>query len=157
MRDGKVMITGGRWPPLAIHEGVDATYETEIEIFDPATNIISVAGKMNKPRYNHAVVQLIDGKVLLVSGSTSDEESDSGLQLTSTVELYDPVSKKCLIVGQLNDARHNPQALPLAGNKALIFDGQDDEYYDDASKTPTPRVELFTPKGKEPSSEKSTK
>jgi hypothetical protein len=72
-----------------------------VEIYDPATDSFTEAGRMQVSRYKHAAVLLEDGKILLLGGS--DERDWSGRR--SSVEIYDPIDNRSQIVGSMRRAR----------------------------------------------------
>ncbi|HYO65917.1 MAG TPA: kelch repeat-containing protein [Archangium sp.] len=75
---GKVLVTGGyAWWRTATAQESD-----EVNIYDPATNSWSPAGKLARARWSHFSVRLYSGKVLIVGGHSGG----------NTVELYDPYS-----------------------------------------------------------------
>lgn len=79
LRDGRVLVIGGKGPtPLA----VAACY-----LYDPASGAVSAAGSLNTARLGHSAVLLADGKVGVIGGH-------SGASVVTTVEVYDPATKR---------------------------------------------------------------
>lgn len=107
LNDGSVLIAGG-----ASAQGLDWMDENsfekiipEAEIYDPNTGeFIPTFGSMNIPRAFHTATKLPDGKVVIIGGVTYLQEK---IQLTSSVEYYDPLQKKFIIPSQ-NSAKNLP-------------------------------------------------
>jgi hypothetical protein len=112
--DGRVLFIGG----LADNKPTGT-----IERFDPKTMLLTNVGHLEIPRYSHTLVKLHSGNVLAIGGKTSNQKSDSGEKLTSTIELIDTKTMTSKIVGQLHKARTQCFACPLDLDKALIFGG----------------------------------
>jgi len=80
LRDGRVLVCGGT--------GADGRALATAELYDPASDRWSPAGRLGEGRTKHAAVRLPDGRVLLVGGAR-DRESRGRLAST---ELYDPAA-----------------------------------------------------------------
>ena len=131
-----MLITGGGWPLFAPNI-------REVEIFDPKKNTVCLAGALNKPRENHGVASLHNGKILLVGGRTADDFSDADENLTSTVELYDLNTLTCTVVGQLHQARQSPEVFPVGASGALVLGGSTDAFRDDPKDSHILTAELY--------------
>lgn len=79
LRDGRVLIAGGRGPAF---EGPDIPLDTAL-LFDPATGTWISTGSLNDARQEHTATLLNDGQVLIVGGLGADGYLPSA-------ELYDP-------------------------------------------------------------------
>ncbi|MGD9684498.1 MAG: hypothetical protein AB7W16_25320 [Candidatus Obscuribacterales bacterium] len=117
LNDGRVLITGGIWK---------TRWVVEVEAFSPKFNDMQEIGRLVVPRINHELVQLSNGEILIVGGETSDNLSDAGDELTSTVELFREPCKCSRIVGQLHFARIGHK-LFATKNGALVVGGFSDE------------------------------
>ncbi len=74
--------------------------------------------------------------------------SDSDDNLTSTIELYDPLKRQSEIVGQLQTARMEPELELSTGNTVFIIGGDTDKYCDAASDAHITSTELYLGKQK---------
>lgn len=117
LSDGKLLVTGGF--------KMDGKPSDTIEILDPhKMKFEPVFGKLNIGRANHTAVCLRNGKVLIISGTTTKELSDAGDDYTSTVELIDVPNKTVTLVGQLYQARTNACINVLGVDKCIIRNGK---------------------------------
>jgi N-acetylneuraminic acid mutarotase len=113
--NGKVLVVGGRdgnSPP---------NYLNSSELYDPATRSWSVTGSLNTPRYLHTATLLPNGKVLVAGGITNTTPPDFGI--TTSAELYDPVTGTWSVTGSLNIARFWYTATLLQNGKVLVAGG----------------------------------
>jgi hypothetical protein len=68
--DGRVLLVGGfEWDPVARVTSISDV----VQIYDPATGIFRLAGRMPTPRIGHAAVLLDDGDVLVTGGQSAGE------------------------------------------------------------------------------------
>jgi N-acetylneuraminic acid mutarotase len=114
--NGKVLVVGGRdgnSPP--------PNYLNSSELYDPATRTWSVTGSLNTPRYLHTATLLPNGKVLVAGGITNTTPPDFGV--TTSAELYDPVTGTWSVTGSLNIARFWYTATLLQNGKVLVAGG----------------------------------
>jgi N-acetylneuraminic acid mutarotase len=115
LANGKVLVVGGRdgnSPP---------NYLNSSELYDPATGAWSVTGSLNTPRYLHTATLLPNGKVLVAGGITNTTPPDFGV--TTSAELYDPVTGTWSVTGSLNIARFWYTATLLQNGKVLVAGG----------------------------------
>lgn len=89
--DGRVLVAGGSFEVL---KGTDSAsgMAPEAEVYDPATNTWSSAGRLLTPRRRHTATLLPDGRVLLAAGNVIMAPfgpTFSGTALLSS-ELWDP-------------------------------------------------------------------
>lgn len=115
LNDGSILIVGG----LDKHED----FVKEIEIKKPDSKDFKKLGNLKKGRTYHSLVQINKNEVLVISGKTSVDQCDSGLRLTSTLEILNLKSGTCEIIGQLHEARADSDAILLGSNRVLIFGG----------------------------------
>jgi Galactose oxidase, central domain/Kelch motif len=108
--DGRVLIAGG---------SDDRDWSGKLntaEIYDPKKQTFTAASPLNDGRFKlpREAVQLSSGRLLFAGGS-------------KTVEVYDPVSNKFLIVtGQIDTARHFMTATKLNDGSVLLAGGYPD-------------------------------
>lgn len=125
LKDGTVLITGG-------HRGRRSAVEifSSAEIFDPKSGIFSRISNLTTKRHKHDAILLPDGRVIVAGGS---DERDSRAPYTS-VEVFDPTSKRFEAVGDLKAARykHNGASVLLKNGKIVFAGGAN-------------RVEVFDP------------
>jgi hypothetical protein len=81
MADGRVLMTGGMHPDLAVLDSAT--------VFDPATNAWSRVAAMPQAHANHSQVTLQDGRVLVIGGyeTRADASSDGA---STAIALYSP-------------------------------------------------------------------
>lgn len=140
LKDGRVLLVGGR-------PRYDASIVlSSAEIYDPATGKFTFTGNLNRIRYKHAAVRLLDGDVLVIGGSNQDDWSGK----YSSAELYDTGKGKFNRISDLTGKRFkladaavlldNGDVLIGGGNREIeLFDTQnrrfvtvdkiDDDYY----------------------------
>lgn len=81
LTDGRVLIAGGMsgdWSPSNVAF-------RDVEIYDPSTNAFTRVADMNAERRYHSATLLADGRVLVVGGTSDNNE-------LSSAEIYDPES-----------------------------------------------------------------
>ena len=119
--DGRVLLIGGT--------GVGGVGLDSCEIFDPATNTISLAAPMSTPRLAFASSKLPDGRVL-VSGGYVDFSNAlfdfistmNGAQ--DTAEIYDPVTDTwTVLVQEMASKRAGHAQVSLPSGDILIISG----------------------------------
>jgi hypothetical protein len=66
LSDGEVLVTGG------YNTDLTQTFVSSTEIYNPATGTFRNGPPMNVPRADHTATRLLDGSVLLISGSTAE-------------------------------------------------------------------------------------
>lgn len=111
--NGKVLVVGGTTNPK-----FTPFYTDTAELFNPATNSWSSAGKMSTPRRSETVTLLPSGKVLVAGG-------DSGItgKVLSSVEIYDPTANTWSQTRSMAVARTGHTATLLTNGKVLIVGG----------------------------------
>lgn len=80
LQNGQVLVAGGD-----SYDGVNTSFLTECELYDPALGTWSVTASMSTPRYGARAALLLDGRVLEAGGDT-----DSSSIPTALAELYTP-------------------------------------------------------------------
>ena len=139
LRDGRTLISGGIVPPheaqpcsfLACEGFPLATTTPNVDmiegakdivtIFDPATGDISEVGQLAVPRGLHSMVELDDGRILVLGGSDYGADPTSGGEALD-VEVFDLSTGTSKVVGRLEPARYPllPQGTRLADGRVLI-------------------------------------
>ena len=108
--DGSVLVAGGTTnatPPSA-------------ELFLPtSTTFTPTRGGMVYARSGHCASLLPDGRVLIVGGG------DANANLFKTAEVFDPVTQRFSMTGELNQTRTGATATVLPNGKVLIAGGED--------------------------------
>src|SRR5438552_19179052 len=100
LNDGRVLIAGGS-PGLA-PAGITSVLATS-ELFDPASKSFAQSATMATARFGHSAVRLLDGRVL-VMGGTSDCNTVFCSQ-TATAEIFDPATESFTSPGSMLSAR----------------------------------------------------
>jgi hypothetical protein len=120
--NGKVLLAGGiGWNLILIVVKVPAIF-AECDLYDPATNTISPAASMAKPRAIFPVADLGNARYL-ASGGVSDLLSLG--QPTTAAEVYDASANQWNTVGSMAQARGMHAMLALGGGRFLAIGGAD--------------------------------
>jgi len=123
LNNGKVFIVGG------VNAGVLAS----TEIFDPATNVFTIAASLANGRYGHTATLLADGRVLIAGGSGS-----------STAEIYNPVTNTFSPPVNMASVRDGHSAILLPDGKVLISGGRNGLTYNVSSEIFDPATNQFS-------------
>jgi hypothetical protein len=107
LENGKVLIVGGD-----NQNGI----VSQVEIFDPVTQVSSLAAALITPRTDHSATRLSDGRVLVIGGR------DQIASLQST-ELYDSLTTSFVPGPAMMRARSGHTATILANDKILVTGG----------------------------------
>lgn len=118
LRDGTVLVAGGR--------DIDGNLQGATWLYDPTSNTWSQAGSINLPRAFPSAAILSDGRLMIAGGgmpvlNTSTSEVD--YNPTSSVEIYDPATRKWSTAGQLTLARNGISLVALGGGGAIAAGG----------------------------------
>jgi hypothetical protein len=122
LTNGNILVTGGVLKQIPLEPNFSTQATQTIEEYDSKQKRFIPLGQMQIPRYEHSVCQLQNGNFLIVSGRTNHFTSDSKDDLTASIEIYSPKTKKSWIVGQLQNAMAEPILLPLKDGRVAIFD-----------------------------------
>lgn len=122
LANGNILVTGGVRAQIPLSPDFTTKAAQAIEEYAPKQKRFILRGQMQIPRYEHSVCQLKNGNFLIVSGRTNHHTSDSEDNLTASIEIFSPKTKKSWIVGQLHNAMAKPVLLPLKDGRVAIFD-----------------------------------
>jgi hypothetical protein len=143
LRDGRVLVTGGR-----IYGAAEALSSTAL--YDPVLNTWSVAAPMAFKREEHSSLLLDDGRVLIVGGSRASIPGNA----VFPVEIYDPLTNTWTTGASMSKARSHSSAVLMANGKVLVAGGYtlntpqpntltaDAELYDPVTDAWTPAASL---------------
>jgi hypothetical protein len=129
LSDGTVLIAGGCNNSLS-SEIVCDNYLQSAELFDSATNVVTITGSMIGARKGHTAILLKNGKVLITGGT-------DGTNILNTAEIYDPQTRTFSSTGMMGTPRIEHTASLLPDGKVLIAGGQAD--------TPLQSMEVYDP------------
>ena len=115
LSDGRIAVIGG-WGQVAGTGGLEAT--DVIDLFDPTTNEVVLAGRLLQARARHASA-VLSGDQVLVAGGWDEED------IYASVEVWDPSTGLSEEIGALLEPRRSHFAIPLAGGRVLIGGGAD--------------------------------
>jgi len=132
--DGRVLILGGWWD----HQS--DKFATTVEIWDPATGAFSPAGKLSGIGFGHSVTQLPDGRILVVGGEVSGDES-------ARAQVWDPTTGAFNRAGSLAQRRRSHTATLLADGRVLVVGGERRNRAVVTAETWDPQTERFSPAG----------
>jgi uncharacterized protein (TIGR03437 family) len=110
LRDGRVLVTGGRSLNNVHFNG---------DLYDPATNRWTpLTRTLSAPRREHTAALLPNGKVLLAGGRILDD------QIHPTADLYDPVTGQVALArGTMSSSRYHHTATLLPSGRVLVAGG----------------------------------
>jgi hypothetical protein len=109
LASGKVLVVGGAI--VTSNYG----YTNTAELYDPSTNMWTLAGTLHQARANHAAVLLSNGKVLVAGGNACCP--------LASAEIYDPPSNSWSLLNPLQVARTGMGAALLANGQVLVAGG----------------------------------
>jgi N-acetylneuraminic acid mutarotase len=111
LRNGKVLIGGG------YNNAPFDYYTSNCELYDPTTGAWTLTGDMVMKHYQHSMVLLNDGRVLVAGNSGSGNDG-----FTET-EVYDPDAGTWTKTGSLTIGRAASGLVVLPDGRALIIGG----------------------------------
>lgn len=104
LQDGSVLITGGQVQPgLA----------TTTAVIVSTQGVLTRVGPMAQARFKHTMVTLPSGQVLVIGGTSNDED------LLSSTEVYDPGTQRFIAGPTMSTGRYK-----LNGSATLVPDGR---------------------------------
>ena len=118
LNDGNVLIAGG--------------FESNsAEIYNPKIGIFSLTGNMNFKREKYTATLLQDGRVLITGGTDNnvlkevkDERLYAYTNYLSSAEIYDPITGKFTLIGNMHFPRGEHTATLLKDGRVLITGGE---------------------------------
>ncbi|HEY3663278.1 MAG TPA: kelch repeat-containing protein [Chthoniobacterales bacterium] len=126
LENGNVLVAGGKVPSVWLNS---------TKLFDPATNLWTLTGRLNTERDGHTATLLPGGKVLVAGGFRHP-----GFSLRRA-ELYDPATGMWVDTRRLKASREQHTATLLADGTVLVAGGQ----YLDGSYLTLASAELYYP------------
>lgn len=120
LSSGKVLVVGGVEGILGAGQPLASA-----EIYDPATNTWSLAGRMATPRADHIAVLMLDGKVLVAGGT----QKNDGHTKTNEAEVYDPSMNSWTSIQKMHKLRAYFTAVLTPTGQVLAIGGRSDDGY----------------------------
>jgi N-acetylneuraminic acid mutarotase len=111
LNDGRVLFAGG----FCDGKSDPGCVVNNAELYDPATDKMSVAGTPSAKTIDHTATLLADGRVLVVGG----------LMKPKVAVLFDAVMMAWTQTAAPNELRHYHAAAPLADGRAIVCGGED--------------------------------
>jgi len=130
LNNGMFLLTGG--------VGVGWTFLQSAELYDIQTKTFTPTASMTTARESHTATLLKNGNVLITGGHKDRRDN---IKIYSNAELYDPVSEKFKLIGNMSLIRHKHDAIRLDDGKILITGGSDERDSRGAYKS----AELYDP------------
>lgn len=121
LKDGRVLVTGGRPNNCLVSCSVDGLRTAEI--YDPATGKWTPTGPLHISRYGHSAPLLPDGRVLIIGGESTENLGPS--DQVREVEVYDPATGTFSTFGFLKDGRGFHALAELHDGRFLIAGGNE--------------------------------
>ena len=115
LNNRKILFAGG--------VGVGWSFLQSSELYDIQTKTFTPTGTMTTARESHTATLLKNGNVLITGGH---RDRRSNIKIYSTAELYDPVSERFKLIGNMSIIRHKHDAVRLADGRVLINGGSDE-------------------------------
>ncbi len=132
LNKGKILFTGG--------VGVGWSFLESAEFYNIQTKYFSPTGSMTTARESHTATLLKNGNVLITGGHKGRR---ADIKIYSSAEIYDPITEKFRLIGNMTKIRHKHDAVMLADGKVLITGGSNErdsrgtyssaEFYDPVS------------------------
>ena len=118
LNDGRVLISGGS--PGQAPGGRTIELATS-ELFDPASKSFAQSATMAISRFGHSAVRLLDGRVLVMGGTSFC--NTVFCSQTATAELFDPATESFTSPGSMLSARTGFSATLLQDGRVLVAGG----------------------------------
>ena len=118
LTDGRVLIAGGS-PRVAPGE-ITSVLATS-ELFDPASKSFAQSATMAISRFGHSAVRLLDGRVLVMGGTSFC--NTVFCSQTATAEIFDPATESFTSPGSMLSARTGFSATLLQDGRVLVAGG----------------------------------
>ncbi len=130
LNNGKILFTGG--------VGVGWSFLESAELYDIQTKTFSLTGSMTTARESHTATLIKNGNVLITGGHKGRR---TDIKIYSSTEIYDPISEKFRLIGNMTKIRHKHDAVMLANGRVLITGGSDERDSEGAYSS----VEIYDP------------
>ena len=126
--DGRVLVVGGYGGLSTGQIGI-----VDTTVFDPSTSTWSRVANMNTPRWYPDLVELGDGRYVVISGASTNQTT-----YANTPELYDPVSNTWTNLSGISTSQVHEEEYPFSylapnGKVFTIGPGEDVSYWLDAN------------------------
>ena len=118
LNDGRVLISGGS--PGQAPGGRTIELATS-ELFDPASKSFAQSATMATSRFGHSAVRLLDGRVLVMGGTSFC--NTVFCSQTATAEIFDPATESFTSPGSMLSARTGFSATLLQDGRVLVAGG----------------------------------
>lgn len=116
LNNEKILLAGG--------VGVGWSFLQSAELYDIQTKTFTATGSMTTARESHTATLLKNGNVLITGGHKDRREN---IKIYSSAEIYDPLSAKFILVGNMSMIRHKHDAVRLSDGNVLINGGSDEQ------------------------------
>lgn len=145
--DGRVLVIGGG----SFTSDGFVTFD-RAEIWDPASDAFSRAGRLTVPRRGHSATRLTDGRILVLGGSmTRASGEDVHTEAHSSAEVWDPLDRSFDPAGSLTELRGDITSGVLPDGRVLVIGSGGSDSEVSAARTVAeswePRTESFSPAG----------
>jgi N-acetylneuraminic acid mutarotase len=110
--DGRIYVSGGATKHGGMAAGTWGSVPT-VEVYDPATDTWTQASDMPWPRFGHTA-SVVAGKMYIISGAP-DEMGVNHIEVSKTVDVYDPATDTWTTAADFPTARGNHTAAVLDG------------------------------------------
>ena len=117
LKDGRVLVVGGRKITLDDEGKRALRNENSAEIYDPESGTWTLTTPMPRPLWGHTALSLDDGSVLVVGGEIEAARS------TASVEIFDPVKEEWTPTASMFDVRAGHSMLRLPNGNMLVAGG----------------------------------
>ena len=104
------------------------------KVWDPATGLWTIVGRLHQPRARHTAARLPDGRVLVAGG-----EDYQGSGTLASAEIFDPATSAWTRTGNLVTGREQHATATLLDGMVMVAGG-----YDQSSER-LGSAELFSP------------
>lgn len=117
LNGGAVLVAGG--------EDTEGNALSQAELYDPVLKTFTLTGSLNTARGDHAATLLTNGTVLVEGGFSCLPSAcaQSFLDMTTSAEIYDPVTAIFTVTGNLAVARQVHTATLLNDGTVLVAGG----------------------------------
>jgi N-acetylneuraminic acid mutarotase len=110
--DGRIYVSGGA-TKVRDMVGVWDSVPT-VEVYDPATDTWTQASDMPWRRFTHSA-SVVDGKMYIISGAPDEVDMGVAIEVSKTVDVYDPATDTWTTAADFPTARGNSTAAVVDG------------------------------------------